>query len=327
LRYSLNFEGAPGPRPDGRLTCSRLVLETTIVPRSPYSLALTARAKSDATRRFVDGVLTLALDAGDGPALARVRQRADGTLQIRIDGAATERTLERVRFVLAVDADYGEFARRFARDPLLGEPIRRLRGFRPLRVATVAHALLKAVCGQLIQASAARRLEARLLRGASPRFGDLVVPPTEETFGRFPTAELVHRGLAPRKAATLVRLSRELDLERLRGVPTEIAARRIERERGLGPWSAGMICLYGLGRPERGLVGDLGLIKLCAALLGRWADAEDTRALLAPYGEWAGLASVYLLAAGGPSAWPESVRQPRPSREARLPVELSISRR
>ena len=74
------------------------------------------------------------------------------------------------------------------------------------------------------------------------------------------------------------------------------AAARIERERGLGPWSAGVISLYGLGRFERGLVGDLGLIKLCAALRGRWATAEDTRELLEPYGEWAGLASVYLLA-------------------------------
>ena len=57
-----------------------------------------------------------------------------------------------------------------------------------------------------------------------------------------------------------------------------------------------MICLKGLGRYERGLVGDLGLIKLAAALRRRWATAEDTRELLEPYGEWAGLASVYLLA-------------------------------
>jgi 3-methyladenine DNA glycosylase/8-oxoguanine DNA glycosylase len=79
-------------------------------------------------------------------------------------------------------------------------------------------------------------------------------------------------------------------------VDTERAAARIERERGLGPWSAGMICLYGLGRYEQGLVGDLGLVKLCASLLGRRAEPEDTRRLLEPYDEWAGLASVYLLA-------------------------------
>jgi 3-methyladenine DNA glycosylase/8-oxoguanine DNA glycosylase len=56
------------------------------------------------------------------------------------------------------------------------------------------------------------------------------------------------------------------------------------------------MCLYGLGRYEHGLVGDLGLIKLCAALLGRRAEPEDTSRLLERYDEWAGLASVYLLA-------------------------------
>jgi 3-methyladenine DNA glycosylase/8-oxoguanine DNA glycosylase len=56
-----------------------------------------------------------------------------------------------------------------------------------------------------------------------------------------------------------------------------------------------MVCLHGLGRYDRGLVGDLGLLKLCSARLGRRAEPEDTRELLAPYGEWAGLASVYFL--------------------------------
>jgi 3-methyladenine DNA glycosylase/8-oxoguanine DNA glycosylase len=56
-----------------------------------------------------------------------------------------------------------------------------------------------------------------------------------------------------------------------------------------------VIALEGLGSYERGLVGDLGLIKLCRALRGRRAEAEDTAELLEPYGEWQGLASVYLL--------------------------------
>ena len=71
--------------------------------------------------------------------------------------------------------------------------------------------------------------------------------------------------------------------------------RRIERERGLGPWSAGVVCLEGLGRFEYGFVGDLGLVKLLRALRGRPVEAWETAELLEPYGEWAGLASVYLL--------------------------------
>jgi 3-methyladenine DNA glycosylase/8-oxoguanine DNA glycosylase len=76
--------------------------------------------------------------------------------------------------------------------------------------------------------------------------------------------------------------------------------RRLERERGLGPWSAGVVCLEGLGRYEHGLVGDLGLVKLVRRLSGRrTVETWETAELLEPYGEWAGLASVYLLAGFG----------------------------
>ena len=134
------------------------------------------------------------------------------------------------------------------------------------------------------------------MRALGTPFGDFYLPPTRATFGGLAPARLARDGLVARKANALVRLSREWDVERLRGVETPAAVARIERERGLGPWSAGMICLYGLGRYEQGLVGDLGLVKLCSSLLGRRAEPEDTRRLLEPYDEWAGLASVYLLA-------------------------------
>jgi DNA-3-methyladenine glycosylase II len=277
-----------------------VTLEDTIVPQGPYSLALSARMKSDATRYLRGGVLTMALDGGSGPVVSRVRQRPDGSLAVRLEGRQPASALEKLRFVLAADEDHGPFLERFHDDPLLGRPIRNLAGLRPLRVATVSHALLKAVCGQLIQSRAARLLERRLLRLAAPVHEDLRLPPDRSTFADYAPAELVRHGLAARKAGVLVRLSREWDLERLRDVSSDAAAARIERERGLGPWSAGMICLYGLGRFDRGLVGDLGLIKLCSVLRGRWADTDDTRELLEPYGEWAGLASVYLLAAGSP---------------------------
>ena len=49
-----------------------------------------------------------------------------------------------------------------------------------------------------------------------------------------------------------------------------------------------MIALQGLGSYERGLVGDLGLLKLCKALYGRWVEADETAALLEPYERVAG---------------------------------------
>ncbi len=273
-----------------------MVLETTIAPRGPYSLALSARFRTDATRHFRDGILTVALEACNRPSLARVSQRPDGRLAVALQSADPEEALERLRFVLAADDDHSSFLHRFADDPVIGRAVRSLRGLRPLRTATVTHSLLKAVCGQLIQASAARVLEARLIRRLGTPIDGLFLPPTRATFGGLAPAQLARDGLVSRKANALVRLSREWDVERLLAVETPAAAARIERERGLGPWSAGVVCLYGLGRYEQGLVGDLGLVKICAALLGRSAEPEDTRRLLEPYGEWAGLASVYMLA-------------------------------
>lgn len=200
-----------------------------------------------------------------------------------------------------MDDDHTPFLRRFARDPLLGETTRRLRGLRQSRVATVAHALLRALCGQLIESKRARLLEARIVRAATPTVGGtrLHEPPTAACLAALGPATLRAHGLHARRAAALVRICRSLDPERLRDVPTETAARRLERERGLGPWSAGVVCLEGLGRPERGLVGDLGLVRLLSALRGRRVEAWETAELLEPYGEWAGLASVYLLEGHG----------------------------
>jgi len=269
--------------------------ETTIAPVQPYSLALSARMKSDATRFLRDGVLTVAYEAGDAPALARVSQKPDGKLDASIESTEPEAALMKLRFVLAADDDHGEFVRRFKNDPLIGRAVTALRGMRPIRTATVVHSLLKAVCGQLIDSRSARLLEAKLVRLACPEHGGLRLPPTRETFQRYTRAELARHGLVSRKGSALLRLTKELDLERLHSVPTDVAAKRIERERGLGPWSAGMVCLYGLGRRECGLVGDLGLVKLVSAQRGRWVETEETREILEPYGDWAGLASVYML--------------------------------
>jgi len=162
-------------------------------------------------------------------------------------------------------------------------------------VPTVTGALLKALCGQLIQSRHARDLERTIVRATSPRLDRFALPPTQASLAERSPAELRRLGLHARRSATLVRLCRSLDLERLRKLPLETVEARLLRERGIGPWSIGVIWLRGLGSYERGLVGDLGLLKLCSALLGRRAEADDTAELLEPYGEWQGLASVYLL--------------------------------
>ena len=269
------------------------MLEIAVTPRGPYSLALSARFSSDATRLFRDGVFTVRY----GGEIARARQSADGTVTIRAGSVAAA---EKLRWVLAIDDDHSEFLRRFRDDPLIGRATVHLSGLRPVRTATVAQALLRAVCGQLIDSKTARAHERRVIRSLSPPEPDgLCEPPTTDMLGALAPYELRRLGLNERRGAALVRLCRSVELERLHDVPTEQVVARIERERGLGPWSAGVVCLEGLGRYEHGLVGDLGLVKYLRAARGREVETWETAELLEPYGEWAGLASVYFLLGSG----------------------------
>ena len=269
------------------------MIEATLRPRGPYSLEQSARISSDATRTFAEGRYTATI-AVDGE-LERVLawQRPDGAVCVR---AASEAGVEHVRFALGLEDDHSEFLQRFARDPMIGEATRSFRGLRPVRTATVAQALLRAVAGQLILASRAREIERAIIRRATSKLEQHHAAPTCADLARFSAAELRELGLGARRAATLLRLCRSVELERLKELPTDAVAARLERERGLGPWSVGVVCLQGLGRYERGLARDLGLVKLAASLWGRRVEAEETDVLLEPYEEWAGLASVYLLA-------------------------------
>ena len=251
------------------------MIEATLRPKGLYSLKLTARTESGAAQL-------------SGGRWAEARQLHDGSLLVR---ASCERSVDEARFLLALDDDTSEFHRRFARDPLLGPSVRTLRGLRTTRTATVAHAALRAICGQLIQSRRAREIERTVIRTCGES------PPTRQALASLSPAALTGCGLAESRAATLARLVRRVDLESLKTSASSTALARLQRERGIGPWSVGVIALQGLGRYDAGLVSDLSLVKLFASLRGRWPEQPaETAELLAPYGEWQGLASVFLLA-------------------------------
>jgi 3-methyladenine DNA glycosylase/8-oxoguanine DNA glycosylase len=269
-----------------------VVVRAELRPQGPYSLRLSGRLASDATRVVLDGTYRTTVRVDDGLERVHAVQRPDGTIVV---AAESDAGVDHVRFVLGLDDDHTEFLLRFAKDPLLGETLKHIRGLRPMRTATVAQSLLRAVAGQLIQASHARRIERAVIRAATPELGGLHAAPTRADLAKFSPAQLARFGLGARRASALVRLCRSLDLERLKDQPTDAVVARLTRERGLGPWSLGVVCLEGLGRYEHGLYRDLGLAKLASALWGRWVEADETDGLLAPYAEWGGLASVYLL--------------------------------
>jgi 3-methyladenine DNA glycosylase/8-oxoguanine DNA glycosylase len=269
------------------------LIEASLRARGPYSLRLSTRLGSDATRIASRGVLRAVYEIGGRLEIAEARQRVDGALLVR---APSQEAIDRLRFTLGIDDDHSEFLNRFSRDPFLGPTIRTFRGLRPLRCATVTQALLRALCGQLITAKRAREDERRIVRAATQSLDGLHAAPTPEKLGRFSPAELRALGLGGPRASALVRLCRSVALERLREVSTEAAAARLVRESRIGPWSVGVVCIEGLGRYDRGLVGDLGLVKLLSRMRGRRVEGWETAELLEPYGEWSGLASVYMLA-------------------------------
>ena len=270
------------------------VTEVALRPRGPYSLADSA-GRPDLTRRFRGGVLDLVLPTAAGTAEIRVWQRRNGELAARMAAPDVSAAVDALRFGLALDVDHAPFLRLAAADPLLRDVVRRRPGRRPARLGTVAHALVRAVCGQLITAHEAMRIERRLLWPVCAPAGELRRPPQAADLARLSAAHAERAGLSPRRAAVLVRVGRTLDLERLRTVPAQAAVARLLAEPGLGPWSAGVIACQGLGSYAHGPVGDLGLIKLCSSLLHRRADVADTAALLDRYGEWGGLAASHLM--------------------------------
>ena len=271
-----------------------MTVELAVRPRGPYSLAFSARWSSDATRTFRDGLFTAVLAVDGRPELARAWQSVDGT--VTIQGESTT-VADRLRWILALDEDHSDFLRSVRDDPMLGRASHSLRGLRPLRVATVAQALLRAFCGQLIEAKRARRLEQTIIRTICAEGPEhLHVAPATADLAALAPSQLRALGLHAGRGASLVRLCRTIELERFHDVETGVVAARLGRERGLGPWSIGVVCLEGLGRYDCGLVGDLGLVKLLRDLRGRPVEGWETAELLEPYGEWAGIASMYLLA-------------------------------
>lgn len=288
-------------------------------PAAPYDLVRSARGGDGVTRRLDGGTLELALGAGEG--MARVRQRRDGSLEVELtadDPVAAEREL---RFRLGCDEPIDGFIALAREDALLAPLLRRVPGLRPLRTGTVAHAALQAFAGQLITFREAQQIERRILRLAVPSEpGELVPSPTAQQLLALGTARLVACGLAQRRADALIRLLRGLDLERLRTLDPERVAQRLRRESQIGPWTIGVLGLHGYGWQDHGLVGDLGLMRLASAQLGRDATVEDTAALLAPYAPWRGLASMHLL--GHPLARQHRGRTPEGARSDNAPETI-----
>jgi 3-methyladenine DNA glycosylase/8-oxoguanine DNA glycosylase len=293
-------------------------LEVDVRPASPYRLP---RGSDDRTLRIEAGVATRLLHVEGSPVLVRAWQPGPDRVALRaqpVDPTAITRPLgeeapapagqaqlegaiERMRFVLGLDYDLGEFHRRFKRDPLLGPLIRRLPSFRPRLRVWPWEALAAAVVGQLIEAQRAITIERRIVGRWGPRIGDgrgalRDVPAAATIAGRAP-AELASMDLSPVRAAALRRVAIAVAAGRCR-LEDPAADRRLLAMAQVGPWTVQCLGLFGRGEMDSLPAGDLGYIKLVGRLagLGRRATVAEVEEFYAPYEPFRGLAGALTLA-------------------------------
>jgi 3-methyladenine DNA glycosylase/8-oxoguanine DNA glycosylase len=294
-------------------------LELEVRPASPYALP---RGSDDRTLWIQGGVATRLLHVGASPVLVRAWQPGPERVVLRAEavdpgrvtlplapepdpapaGAAElELALERMRFVLGVDYDLGEFHRRFRGDRLIGPLIRRMPSFRPRRRVWLWEALSAAVVGQLIEAQRAITIERRIVGRWGPRIGEgqgalRDVPPPAVIAGRAP-AELAAMDLAPNRAAALRRVAKVVAGGRCR-LDSPDADARLQAIPQIGPWTVQCLGLFGRGEMDQLPAGDLGYIKLVGRLagLGRRASVEEVEEFYAPYEPYRGLVGALTLA-------------------------------
>lgn len=188
-------------------------------------------------------------------------------------GARLSQTL---RKVLGLDIDPRLLQRLTQVDQTLRPTALALRGMRPPRFAEWFEAFAKVIPFQQVSLDAGVAVVGRLVE----RFG----APLEHEghrFHAFPTAPAIAEarpealracGLSLRKAEALCGIAQaigsgELSEERISGLSTPEALRALVAQPGIGPWSANVALLRGLGRLDVFPPGDVGAMRGLRTLL------------------------------------------------------------
>jgi len=253
------FGGTPPPKATDRQAKSSY----SIPVRAPYRLDLTVSVLRRLSTNLVDvlspdGAYVRVLD-DKGPAVVRVRQVGARTLDVGIDGGRREhqRLLALVRRTLGVEVDLTRFYRSASRIQWLHPLALRMRGVKPPRYPTLWEACVNAIVFQqvsVVAASAIMRQFIVALGEPLDRYGARLY--------RFPSAACVQgardarlraAGLSANKLATLRRVADALGRGSLNETlleerPSPDAAALLRGIKGIGPWTAAVILLRGLGR-------------------------------------------------------------------------------
>jgi DNA-3-methyladenine glycosylase II len=240
-----------------------------IKPRPPFRLDLTAwtlrRRPDNAMDRWNGQTYRRVLLLPTGPvevAVAQVEPPETPRLRVSVGGQpvstlvkdAVVSALERL---LGLNIDMGEFYRFAEGQGQLGQLVRRFRGMKPPRFATVFESVINGIASQQVS----RTVAILVLNRLTAKYGATVRE--EENTGRaFPRPEdlaglqpddLRQIGLSRQKSRSMIELAksiteRSLNLEGLTELSEEDALARLLGLRGVGRWTAEYVLLRGLGR-------------------------------------------------------------------------------
>ena len=294
---------APRPAP------SRSQHELPVV--TPYRLDLTVSALRRLSTNVVDvltpdGQYVRALDGAHGPVIARVTQVRPDALTVTIEGDAGEhaRVLALARRMLGVDRELTHFDRAVARMAWLSPLALRMRGVKPPRYPTLWEAFVNVIAFQQVSLHAASAIVRRLIVAFSqPLESDgmslYTFPSAEQVVGAEDVL-LRATGLSAGKVATLRRAgealaSATLDESMLEERASPDAAALLRQINGIGPWTATVILLRGLGRLDVFPMNDTSVARNLALVAG--AVPLDVDSILRALGPQQGMLYYHLLLA------------------------------
>ncbi len=271
--------------------------EVPLLP--PYRLDLTVTALRRLSTNLVnvltaDGAFLRVLGPAGHRVIVRAVQHRREALAVTLDGAAGDHqtALATVRRMLGTDRDVSDFARAARRIPWLAPLAARLRGLKPPRYATLWEALVNAIVFQQVSLAAASAITRRLIVALERPLeadGAVLYPfPSVEEFVAAGDSQLRTLGLSRGKIGTLRRsaeavLSGTLDEASLEGQPSPEAASSLQRIKGIGPWTAAVILLRGLGRLDVFPLNDTSVARNVRFVAGeRSVDVPATLEALRP---------------------------------------------
>lgn len=182
-----------------------------------------------------------------------------------------------------------------AASPQLAGVIERVGAYQPAMTRDPFVALVGSVVHQQVSMSAAAAILKRV-RACCP--GRRLTP---AAILGLPRTALRRAGCSRQKVATLRELAgafvtRRLTRAGLRRLPDEEVFRLTTQVKGVGRWTAEMLLIFCLGRPDVWPAADFGLRKAAQKLLGQAAmpSVEEMRALAEPWRPYRTYAAWYL---------------------------------